>query len=64
MCDPHTSMLAPPLRHAVRDSYEPGQAPAANRYLAAAINAATYQERRTKSAREPRKPVQPTLFDI
>lgn len=64
MCEPHTNMLAPPLRHAVRDSYEPGQAPAANPYLTAAIAAVRHKEKRTKPAHDPRKPIQLTLFDI
>lgn len=64
MCGPHTDLLAPPLRHAVRDTYEPGQTPAVNRYLTAAIDAVAHIERRAKPAREHRKAIQLSLFDI
>jgi hypothetical protein len=63
-CEPHTNMLAPPLRHGVRDSYESGQAVIANPYLSAAIDAVRHKEKRTKPAHDPRKAIHLALFDI
>lgn len=64
LCEPHTNMLPAPLRHAVRDSYQPGQAPRANRYLSAAVDAIMHKEKRAKTTAGSRKPVQLPLFEL
>ncbi len=63
MCEDHTKLLPAPLRHAVRDSYTPGQLPSANRYLSAAVDTVAHKEKR--AARPgPRKAVQLALFEM
>ena len=64
LCETHSDMLVPSLRHAVRDSYQPGQTPDANRYLAAAIDAIAHKEKRTIPPRERPKAIQLALFDL
>lgn len=64
LCGTHSDMLVPSLRHAVRDSYQPGQTPLANRYLAAAVDAIAHKERRTIPPRERPKAIQLALFDL
>jgi hypothetical protein len=64
LCERHTTMLSAALRHAIRDSYEPGQAPTANRYLSAAIEAIAHKEKRAKTTVGLRKPVQLALFEL
>jgi hypothetical protein len=66
LCEAHSNMLVPSLRHVVRDSYEPGQAVSANRYLAAAIDAIAHKQKRAKPNPVPgaRKPIQLALFDV
>lgn len=64
MCEDHAKLLPAPLRHAVRDSYTPGQLPTTNRYLSAAVDAVAHKEARTASRSGPRKAIQLALFDM
>ena len=64
MCEDHTRLLPAPLRHAVRDSYTPGQLPSANRYLSAAVDTVAHKERRAAARSGSRKAVQLALFEM
>lgn len=64
LCDDHTRLLPAPLRHAVRDSYTPGQLSSENRYLSAAVDTIAHKEKRAAPRSGPRTAVQLTLFEM
>lgn len=64
MCEDHMKLLPAALRHAVGNSYAPGQLPSANPYLTAAVDTVAHKEKRGAVRSVRRKAVQLALFEI
>ena len=64
MCDDHMKLLPAPRRHAVGNSYTPGQLLGANPYLSAAVDTVAQTDKRGAARSGRRKAVQLALFDI